>query len=363
MSKADFWVAAANGVIQASSLTSNQRPNGLELPFRWGRVDNDSCLESSERLPEPHGCSEVETTFIDRMGLSWRDAVALLGAHTLGRGDINFSGHDGTWVDSDQESTVFDKRFYEEVLRRAWIPRQTNAGLDWTWGGNNRGVMMLNTDICLFYDIPEETDPNCCTNTNGNCRDNSVQNRQCPTAETVRPEAFEAFNDFLGGNNLNNGNQEPFYQAYATAWQLATERGYSDDELFEVPDACSPTAPLTIQPSFSHSSSPTTSPTISSAPVAALTASPTSSPTISFAPVAESCTDVTGSFEFTKSDGSIKTTTCDRISLDKCTKFGNFCRQTCDVCDCLRTKMRCTSDDECCSGKCNDKGQCKEGQM
>eukprot|EP00551_Chaetoceros_affinis_P010893 CAMPEP_0203683426 /NCGR_PEP_ID=MMETSP0090-20130426/47518_1 /ASSEMBLY_ACC=CAM_ASM_001088 /TAXON_ID=426623 /ORGANISM="Chaetoceros affinis, Strain CCMP159" /LENGTH=673 /DNA_ID=CAMNT_0050552573 /DNA_START=24 /DNA_END=2046 /DNA_ORIENTATION=+ len=493
MSKADFWVAAANAVIDHTS-------NGaLVLPFRWGRIDTNSCAESSERLPEPDGCNEVRATFIDRMGLTWRDAVALSGGHTLGRGDIRFSGHDGTWVDSDRESTIFDKRYYEEVVRRAWRPRQTNVGVNWTWGGNNRGVMMLNTDICLLFDIPNGNNQNCCTNTNtdcrdssiqnnqcvsaesvrpqavaafreflgggnpnnsnqqpfydgfstswtlateigysddtlfdladtcapaptptppsgtpapvanptpvaksndagvnwtwggnnrgvmmlntdiclffdipegdvqncctdtsGNCRDNLTQNNQCPTADDVRPEAIAAFREFLGGENLNNDNQEPFFSAYSEAWELATENGYSDDNLFDLADTCVPTTPTTPTP---------TVPPVSPAPVirtpgpvpapTTSTPAPTTSTPAPSAPSPGSCEDFEGSFEVLKKDGSIKLTTCDQISLDKCAKHGHLCRKTCGVCECLTGKMRCTTDSDCCSGECKDDGRCR----
>ena len=110
MSRADFWVAAANAV------TKNASPNqSLDLPFRWGRIDSNNCPNSSGRLPKPGGCSEVEGVFINRMGLTWTDAVALMGAHTLGRGGDN---HPGTFVQNDGESTFFDKQYYQEVLNR-----------------------------------------------------------------------------------------------------------------------------------------------------------------------------------------------------------------------------------------------------
>ncbi len=359
MSKADFWVAAANAVI---SHTSN---NQLQLPFRWGRTDATSCTSSSARLPEPHGCSEVEATFLNRMGLSWRDATALMGAHTLGRGDIRFSGHDGTWVDNDLESTVFDKRFYEETLRRAWRPRQTAAGVNWTWGGNNRGVMMLNTDICLFYDIPEGNNQDCCTDTTGNCRDNTVQNSQCPTAENVRPEAFAAFNEFLGGpiTNLNNNNNEPFYAAFLTAWTTATELGYSENELSVLENTCDPTAPTTPAPvPITPAPVPATlAPVpITPAPVPS-TLAPVPSPVSAPVPAPSTeCEDFDGVFQVTKNDGSLKDMTCDQINVDKCTKHGHLCRNTCGSCECLLTKMICTSDADCCSNKCNAKGRCSD---
>jgi len=138
----------------------------------------------------------------------------------LGRGDQNFSGHPGTWVQNDEESTIFDKQFYEEVLDRGCRPRQTDvADNDWTWGGSNRGVMMLNTDICLRYDIDDGSP--CCTNTNENCRDNSVQNIQCDDSSDVRPEAFAVFNEFVAGNR---GDNDAFFSAFSSAWVKATSR-------------------------------------------------------------------------------------------------------------------------------------------
>jgi hypothetical protein len=83
VSRGDFWVAAANAVIRQTSID-----NGLDLrdTFVWGRVDAETCVGSGDRLPTPGGCDEVEGVFLTKMGLGWRDAVALMGAHTLGRG-------------------------------------------------------------------------------------------------------------------------------------------------------------------------------------------------------------------------------------------------------------------------------------
>ena len=71
-----------------------------------GRRDADSCVGQGLRLPATSGCDAVEGVFVDRLGLTRTDAVALLGAHTIGRGDEDFSGHDGIWVDSEAQSVV-----------------------------------------------------------------------------------------------------------------------------------------------------------------------------------------------------------------------------------------------------------------
>mmetsp|Transcript_23458 Transcript_23458/g.34794 ORF Transcript_23458/g.34794 Transcript_23458/m.34794 type:complete len:530 (+) Transcript_23458:84-1673(+) len=275
MSRADFWVAAANAVVAETSVAR------IDMPFRYGRIDRDDCPASSSRLPEPGGCSEVQATFIDRMGVSWRDAVALLGAHTLGRGDADFSGHAGTWVQSDAESTIFDKGYFDETVGRGWFPRRNggNVGTDWTWGGNNRGVMMLNIDICLRFDIPEGDNQNCCTNTNQNCRGVTAR---CDSSAEVRPDAFNAFEEFRNPRGNRQTSNDPFYRAYETAWKIATENGYPEGSLRELADTCGPP--------------PTSSPTASVSP-SLITSSPSASVTISSSPSTEgTCSDVEGTF-------------------------------------------------------------------
>ena len=46
--------------------------------------------------------------FIDRMGFTNEETVALMGAHSLGRMDFNNSGYEGVW---DQTFSKLDGRF------------------------------------------------------------------------------------------------------------------------------------------------------------------------------------------------------------------------------------------------------------
>lgn len=88
LSRADFWIASAQAVIRQTSIN-----NSLDLKdkFQWGRKDTDSCPGSADRLPTPSGCQSIQQVFLTRMGLDWKDAVALMGAHTLGRGNREVS--------------------------------------------------------------------------------------------------------------------------------------------------------------------------------------------------------------------------------------------------------------------------------
>ena len=59
----------------------------LANTFLWGRKDASVCKGSGDRITTGTGtCRDVEDTMLDAMGLEWRDAVALLGAHTIGKG-------------------------------------------------------------------------------------------------------------------------------------------------------------------------------------------------------------------------------------------------------------------------------------
>ncbi len=93
ISRADFWVASANAIIHQTSVN-----NAVDLrkTFLWGRRDRDECRGSGVRLPTPARCDQVERVLLERIDLSWREAVALLGAQTLGRGDRDVSYRDST---------------------------------------------------------------------------------------------------------------------------------------------------------------------------------------------------------------------------------------------------------------------------
>jgi hypothetical protein len=231
LSRADFWIASANAVIRQ---TSENNALDLKDTFRWGRKDRSSCRGSATRLPDSKNCNDVESTFLTRMGLGWKDAVALLGAHSLGRGSADFSGHEGTWVDTSRDAQRFNKQYYEELIFNAWRPRNVGQeNEDWTTGNNKRNErMMLNTDICLVFNLDGSN--NCCTKTdeifqNGQskCIDPSLN--QCPlySKQDRRWEATKAVVDYVGGTKGSKDNG-PFYSAFTEAWRKATTNGWNN---------------------------------------------------------------------------------------------------------------------------------------
>lgn len=136
------------------------------------------------------------------------------------------------------ESLIFDKKYYEEIVRRTWRPR--NLGTleeDFTASTDDtheEPQFMLKTDLCFWYD----TDINypCCSRTNrwlgetNRCDwENMYSDNRCWKYENdnSRMEAVESVVEFLGGG-FPNENNDPFYQAFARAWYKATTNGQNN---------------------------------------------------------------------------------------------------------------------------------------
>ena len=237
ISRPDFWIIAANAVIYHTSID-----NSLDLinTFYWGRKERNECLDSAQRLPHASSqevrssCQQVEDVFLTRMGLTWKDAVALMGAHTLGRGHAQFSGHHGTWASDDRQAQIFDKQYYQELLGRAWSPRQVSVSppiQDWSSTQINSGSpkMMLNTDMCLVYNL-EKTKFPCCTRTDLRGRCMTLGNVQCERYDRDDDyyKATEAVLKYMQGTEGNFHDNTNFYEAFRLAWYKATINSVDD---------------------------------------------------------------------------------------------------------------------------------------
>ena len=123
ISKADFWLLAANLAIQYASTTNTSvtntniplldaSPGTLYLPFKYGRVDDATC-DDSDRLPGAnYNWTQMKTLFSTRMGLNTSEIVAIMGAHALGRAETKNLGFAGGW--GILQSTF--SNFYYHVL-------------------------------------------------------------------------------------------------------------------------------------------------------------------------------------------------------------------------------------------------------
>lgn len=206
ISLADFFVISAEAVMMSSRQhVLNDDPSRTALDFKnkfkYGRTTGKECAFAHGRLPNPeNSCSAVQTTFVDRMGLSWDWAAALMGVHSLGRASIGNSGYNGWWTDFDN-SRKFNNDYYGSIVVKGWAPEPAvngNAGKN-QWKRVDVGVdeahlgkeMMLNTDMCLYYTMDNEglVELNAATAEAENCT--------CAWASYVKVQ--NSVNNYFGG--------------------------------------------------------------------------------------------------------------------------------------------------------------------
>jgi len=171
ISLADFVVVAAEAIMNISRqhvLDDDPSRSAIDFRslFKYGRTTALSCSFAHGRLPNPeNSCSAVNLTFVQRMGLSWGQAAALMGVHSLGRAKVENSGYDGWWSDYNN-SRKFNNDYYVSVLLKGWGPETNISGNPSKnqWKRIDQGVdeallgkeMMLNTDMCFAYTMDDD---------------------------------------------------------------------------------------------------------------------------------------------------------------------------------------------------------------
>lgn len=194
VTRADIWVLATLVAAYDTQETPTQ-----EFTMDWiGRptceMQNDHCYNSGgvqvdcsavagphRELPSPDlTTAELLHFFASEFGFDATDTVAIMGAHTLGRLDVDNSGYNGTagWVGSRR---VLDNAYYNDLIGGTVegddFETQMNAGnwtmnfVDnserdtpdrWQWerAGNNvdNRFVMVNSDIALVRDLENQID-------------------------------------------------------------------------------------------------------------------------------------------------------------------------------------------------------------
>lgn len=273
VSLADFLVIAAETVMEITRANVlGAPPLNFRAGFRYGRTTSVECPWAHERLPDPEkSCTAVETTFVNSMGLSWTQAAALMGVHSLGRAHLQFSGFNGWWSDFEN-SRRFNNNYFLSILAKGWQPEKLSTGKH-QWMRADVGTnevelgkeMMLNTDMCLAFTFDEPGDVelraaehDCCgwvdpseirtgytRYLNGEfCGDmgddipggrgpeqrvrccgpfSSSETRvlDCGSPATPRGPAYDAVKSFAN-------DEEEWLQAFLPAWRIATENGFSN---------------------------------------------------------------------------------------------------------------------------------------
>ncbi|KAH7907718.1 heme peroxidase [Hygrophoropsis aurantiaca] len=141
ISYGDLWTLGGVAAVQEMG--------GPKIPWRPGRIDGYARDATPDgRLPDAaQGAGHVKEIFA-RMGFTDQEAVALCGAHALGRCHRDRSGYDGPWTFSP---TTFTNDYYTLLFDESWVWKK--------WGGpkqledkKTRSLMMLPTDYVLTQD-------------------------------------------------------------------------------------------------------------------------------------------------------------------------------------------------------------------
>ena len=136
---------------------SETNPNA-DFPMRWGRLDAADCAAESNKLPNAEKTLAHVLEWTSGMGLSTTEATALMGAHTLGRMEAQFSGYAGNWVRN--VARLDGQAYYSEMINKPWNRQVDGMGTKHSWVEPRAGTVMLNTDMALAFDIGTEANVN-----------------------------------------------------------------------------------------------------------------------------------------------------------------------------------------------------------
>jgi len=211
ISRPDWWSLAAKVSVEwASGGTCN-------INWGYGRTQASSIQAWPNRHPlPPEGFQGIGKHMVTRLGFSWEESVALIGAHCLGETHIENTGYHGRWVPTP--ANFFSNSFYQNLLHYDWYPTAVPCNSTSYGSGCNveyvsdelPGAVMLITDGALEY----QTGKLKCTLTR-NQKSNLYANR-CPFAT----KAVQGYVSHFASNN------NYWLQTFASAFEKLQNLGH-----------------------------------------------------------------------------------------------------------------------------------------
>jgi hypothetical protein len=342
ISRADFYVLAATLVIELTStkasgfssalFSTSSNPmdasaQPLVLPFVTGRVDDASCAGDGEFLPSTsYNWTQIAGLFTGRIGMTPREIVAIMGAHSLGgihtavKGNVSRIG----WV---QSATSFSNNYYSVLLNgtNGWFgERQIPSGFspaDMTQGTGNSDawtmtvteagtgtgpgnpavtgkIIMLRTDVELGVNTTSTYKPSQGPSFPNNVACGAFGLLMMP-ATTPPGQAYTEKQaascprreSNIASISLFAQNSSAWHASFKTAWEKLVNMGYSISDFCAVGDtssACTGEPPGSVtssSSSISRSATPSDTPTGPStlspgmSPYPSVSSTPTPTPT------------------------------------------------------------------------------------
>jgi len=168
ITRADLYAFA--GIVAANFGSASREPFDVNR-FKVGRHDCSATgdeTQSEEPLPgnNMQNVAEIHQFFEGAFGLTLRESVAIMGAHSLGRMRTVNSGYEGAWVRGAEDPNILDNKYYDEVVNAPWflkvMPTDANKH-QWQINppslgvGNSAtaraGTALLNSDAALAVNL------------------------------------------------------------------------------------------------------------------------------------------------------------------------------------------------------------------
>mmetsp|Transcript_25395 Transcript_25395/g.43359 ORF Transcript_25395/g.43359 Transcript_25395/m.43359 type:complete len:243 (-) Transcript_25395:36-764(-) len=204
---------------------------GPRLEYKVGRVDASDCAGQGERHvgSESTSSKQLEESFVNTLGLTHSEVVALIGAHVLGKATREISGYEGPWVETNDN---FTNRYFVDMIHIPWNKQEDVVepfGERTTWrrfeSMRPREELMLQTDVDLAF---QTTGGYYCSRIGGDFQ----QGLSCPNATHSFAEYVYEF----------AADEEAWRDEFAMAWAKLTSMTTEDLECVVLPDCLTPMA-------------------------------------------------------------------------------------------------------------------------
>ncbi|XP_067933049.1 putative ascorbate peroxidase [Watersipora subatra] len=144
---ADMIVLMATEAIEVG-MAKEGGPGEVDIAFRRGRTTCDNPDNYNKELSFPHGDDIDDIEILQReFGLSRKLAIALLGAHSVGRCHLENTGFAGRW---DNTELTLDNHYYKSLVGTNWKSTMVEGQHQWNATNSDNSRMMLNSDLALL---------------------------------------------------------------------------------------------------------------------------------------------------------------------------------------------------------------------